>query len=130
MAAPQMALEPGTRLRPYQILAPLRAAESGQAYKATDTRLNRAVAIAVLPPEFAPPEREERLQRDVRTISSLNHPQICNPVDVGHQDPATDFVVAEFVEGETLAQRLTRGPLDLHEALKIAIATADALDKA
>jgi eukaryotic-like serine/threonine-protein kinase len=125
-----MALEPGTRLGPYEILAPLGAAESGEVYKATDTRLNRAVAITVLPPEFAAPELKERLERDVRTISSLNHPQICKPVDVGHQDPATDFVVAEFVEGETLAQRLTRGPLDLHEALKIAIAMADALDKA
>ena len=73
---------------------------------------------------------KERLERDARTISSLNHPQICALVDVGHEDPSTDFVVHEYIEGETLAERLTGGPLELQEALEIGIAMADALDKA
>jgi Tol biopolymer transport system component len=103
----------------------------GEVYKATDTRLNRVVALTVLSPEFSSqPEMKERLERDARTISSLSHPNICAPLDVGHQDPATDFVVTEYVEGETLAERLAREPMDLAEALGVAIAMADSLDKA
>ena len=86
-----------------RFLAPLGAADSG-VYKATDTRRNRIVALKVLPPEFSEhPEMKDRLERDSRTISSLNHPNICALVDVGHHDPATDFIVTEYVEGETLA---------------------------
>jgi Tol biopolymer transport system component len=129
-----MALEPGTRLGPYEVLAPIspepQAGQDGR-YKASDTRRNRLVALKVLPPEFSEhPEMKERLERDARTISSLNHPNICALVDVGHQDPATDFIVTEYLEGETLAQRLSKGPLELQEALKVAIAMADSLDKA
>ena len=125
-----MALEPGTRLGTYEVLAPI-GVEPDERYKASDTQLNRVVALKVLPSEFSEhPEMKERLERDSRTISSLNHPQICALVAVGHQDPATDFLVTEYVEGETLAQRLARGPLELQEALKLAIALADALDKA
>ena len=81
-------------------------------YKASDTRLNRVVTLKVLPSEFSEhPEMKARLERDTRTISSLNHPQICALVDVGHQEPATDFLVTEYLDGETLAQRLARGPL-------------------
>src|SRR5688500_2340001 len=111
-----MSLEPGTRLGPYEVLAPIGAGSEGR-YKASDTRRNRVVSLKVLPQEFSEnPEMKERLERDARTISSLNHPQICALVDVGHQDPSTDFFVTEYVEGETLAQRLTRGPLELQEA--------------
>ena len=125
-----MSLEPGTRLGSYEVLAPIGAAAE-ERYKASDTRLNRVVTLKVLPPEFsAYPEMKARLERDTRTISSLNHPQICSLVDMGHQDPATDFLVTEYFEGETLAQRLARGPLELQEALSVAIALADALDKA
>ena len=99
-----MSLEPGTRLGPYEVLAPIGAGPRADRYKASDTRRNRVVALKVLPPEFSEhPEMKERLERDARTISSLNHPQICALVDVGHQDPATDFIVTEYVEGETLA---------------------------
>ena len=125
-----MLLEPGTRLGAYEVIAPI-GEGSEQRYKASDTRLNRVVTLKVLPPEFSEhPGMKERLERDSRTISSLNHPQICAPVDVVHQDPATDFIVTEYCEGETLARRLAEGALELQEALKLSIAMADALDKA
>jgi len=125
-----MSLEPGTRLGPYEVLAPIGGRTEGR-YKASDTQRNRIVTLKVLPPEFSEaPEMKERLERDARTISSLNHPHISAPIDVGHQDPSTHFVVTEYVEGETLAERLARGPLELHEALRVAVAIADSLDKA
>lgn len=125
-----MSLEPGTRLGPYEVLGAIGDAATGR-YKASDTRRNRIVALKVLPPEFSgQPEAKARLERDTRTISSLNHPNIPAPIDVGHQDPSTDFVVTEYVDGETLGQRLARGPLELHETLLAAIAIADSLDKA
>jgi Tol biopolymer transport system component len=125
-----MVLAPGTRLGPYEVVAPMGAEEEGR-YKATDTRRNQAVTIKVLPPEFsANPSSKARLERTARTISSLKHPQICALVDVGHEEPSTDFVVAEFVEGDTLAVRLAQGPLDLPQALRVAVAVADSLDKA
>jgi serine/threonine protein kinase len=125
-----MSLEPGTRLGPYELVAPIGAAPE-ERYKASDTRRNRIVALKVLPREFSEqPRMKERLERETRTISSLNHPNIAVPIDVGHEDPSTDFVVTEYVEGETLAVRLARGPLELHEALKVAVAIADSLDKA
>jgi Tol biopolymer transport system component len=126
-----MALEPGTRLGPYEVLAPIATDPTGSGrYKASDSRVNRVVSLHVLPPEFSAPELKERLERDARTISSLRHPNICAPVEVGHHDPSTEFLVTEFVDGETLAARLTRGPLPLEEALQLAIALADSLDKA
>jgi serine/threonine protein kinase len=102
----------------------------GQVYRARDTRLNRTVAIKVLTPEFAArPDWKQRFEREARTIASLNHPHICTLHDVGLQD-GIDFLVMEYLEGQTLAQRLERGALPLAEALKVAIEIADALDKA
>src|SRR5262245_5102379 len=124
-----MPLQPGTRLGPYEILASIRTGDT-QAYKASDTRLERPVAIKLLPPEFSEnPEWKERLERVSQTIASLKHPHICALVDVARYD-GVDYVVSEYLEGETLAERLQRGRLELEEALKIAIAIADALDKA
>jgi serine/threonine protein kinase/Tol biopolymer transport system component len=125
-----MSIEPGTRLGPYEVLASIGGGPE-ERYKASDTRLNRVVTLKVLPAEFSEnPEMKARLERDTRTISSLNHPQICTLVDVGHQDPSTDFLVTEYLEGETLAEQLARGPMAVDEALKLAIAIADVLDKA
>ena len=99
-------------------------------YKATDTRLDRTVAIKVLPAHAAAdPDRRQRLEREAKTISSLNHPHICTLYEFGSQD-GTDFLVMEYLEGETLAQRLTKGALLLDQALRYAIEVADALDKA
>ena len=125
-----MSLPPGTRLGPYEVLSTL-GEEPEERYKASDTQMNRVVTLKMLPPGFSEhPEMKARLEQDTRTISSLNHPNISALVGVGHQDPAIDFVVAEYVEGETLAERLARGPMDLPEALTVAIAIADSLDKA
>lgn len=102
----------------------------GEVYKATDTRLDRTVAIKVLPEELSGnAERRERFEREARVISKLNHPHICTLHDVGRQD-GVDYLVMEYLEGETLAQRLGRGALPLDQALRCAIEVADALDKA
>jgi eukaryotic-like serine/threonine-protein kinase len=125
-----MALEAGTKLGPYMILAQAGAGGMGEVYKAQDTRLNRTVAIKVLPSQFsADSEMKQRFEREAHTIAALSHPNICTLYDVGRQDGA-DFLVMEFLEGETLAARIERGPLPLAEALKIGTAIADALDKA
>jgi serine/threonine protein kinase len=125
-----MSLVSGTHLGPYEILQPIGAGGMGQVYKARDTRLHRTVAIKVLPAEFASrPGWKQRFEREAQTIASLNHPHICTLYDVGQQD-SIDYLVMEFLEGQTLAQRLERGALPLDEALKIAIDVADALDKA
>ena len=123
-------LRSGTRLGPYEILAPLGEGGMGKVYKARDTRLDRLVAIKLLQKDIADrPELQERLEREARTVASLNHPHICTLYDVGHQDNA-NFLVMEYLEGETLAQRLQRGPLSLEEVLKYATEIADALEKA
>ncbi len=102
----------------------------GEVYKARDTRLDRTVAIKVLPEHVASdPALKQRFEREAKTISSLNHPHICTLYDVGREG-ATDFLVMEHLEGETLAQRLTKGALPLDQALQTAIQIADALDKA
>jgi Tol biopolymer transport system component len=102
----------------------------GEVYRARDTRLNRVVAIKVLPAHLADrPELRERFEREARTIASLNHPHICVLHDIGQQD-GTDFLVLEYLEGETLAERLRKGPLPLEQVLQFAIEIADALDKA
>jgi Tol biopolymer transport system component/predicted Ser/Thr protein kinase len=125
-----MPLQAGTKLGPYEILAPLGAGGMGEVYKATDSRLNRSVAIKVLPPHFTDNlEMKQRFDREAQVIAGLNHPHICTLYDVGRQGD-TDFLVMEYLEGETLAQRIERGALPLDEALKVAIAVADALDKA
>src|SRR5437899_5318035 len=125
-----MAILPGKRLGPYEILSAIGAGGMGEVYRARDTRLDRIVAIKVLPAHLADePERRERFEREARTIASLNHPHICTLYDIGRQN-GTDFLVMEYLEGETLAQRLLKGPLPLDQVLQYAIEIADALDKA
>src|SRR5437867_3486274 len=125
-----MTLAAGSRLGPCQILSPLGAGGMGEVYRARDTRLDRTVAIKVLPEQLAAdPERRERFEREARSVSGLNHAHICVLYDIGHQD-GIDFLVMEFLEGETLADRVQRGPLPLPDALRFAIEIADALDKA
>src|SRR5262245_4771320 len=130
-------LEPGTKLGPYEILAPFRAGSSADEYKASDTRINRPVVLKLLPPRFLESEEvKQRLKQETQTIASLKHPHISAVVDVGSQVPSTgselaiDFFVTEYLEGETLAQRLTSGRLEVVEALKVAIEIAGALDRA
>ena len=126
-----MAVLVGTRLGPYEIVAPLGAGGMGEVFRARDTRLDRSVAIKVLPSALAAdPQLRERFEREARAISSLSHPHICTLFDVGQQD-GVDFLVLEYLEGETVAERLARGGrLDPSEALRIAIDICDALDKA
>ena len=125
-----MAIQAGQRLGPFEILSAIGAGGMGEVYKARDTRLNRIVAVKVLPDRFAEtPALRERFEREARTIASLNHPHICTLHDVGHQD-GTDFLVMEYLEGETLAQRLQKGALPIQQVLQYAIEIADALDKA
>jgi Tol biopolymer transport system component/predicted Ser/Thr protein kinase len=125
-----MAILPGRRLGPYEILSAIGAGGMGEVYKARDTRLDRIVAIKVLPTHLADrSEFRERFEREARTIASLNHPHICTLFDIGQQD-GFDFLVMEYLEGETLAQRLIKGPLPLEQVLQYAIEIADALDKA
>ncbi len=125
-----MALTAGTRLGPYEIGDQLGAGGMGEVYRATDTRLDRTVAIKVLPEHLADePQRRERFEREAKAVSSLNHPHICTLHDVGEQD-GIHYLVMEYVEGDTLQQRLEKGRLPLDQALEYAIQIADALDKA
>ncbi len=125
-----MAILPGRRLGPYEILSAIGAGGMGEVYKARDTRLDRTVAIKVLPTHLAGrAELRERFEREAKTIASLNHSHICTLYDTGHQDEI-DFLVMEYLEGETLAQRLLKGSLPIQQVLQYAIEIADALDKA
>jgi Tol biopolymer transport system component/tRNA A-37 threonylcarbamoyl transferase component Bud32 len=125
-----MALTAGTRLGPYEIVALAGAGGMGEVYKARDTRLDRTVAIKVLPPHASSnTELKQRFEREAQTVGGLNHPHICVLHDVGREGD-TDFLVMEYVEGETLARRLERGALSVDEALSVAIQMADALDQA
>lgn len=125
-----MSLEQGSRLGPYEIDSQAGAGGMGEVYKATDTRLHRTVAIKVLPGNVAgATEFRERFQREAKAISSLNHPNICTLYDVGH-DNGIDYLVMEYLEGETLDQRLKRGKLDQSEALEIATQITSALQTA
>src|SRR5215470_5436405 len=125
-----MPLTSGTKLGPYEIQSPLGTGGMGEVYRARDTRLDRTVAIKILPSYLSEnSEVRQRFEREARAISSLNHFNICTLHDVGSQD-GIDFLVMEHLEGETLADRLHRGALQLREALPIAISIADALDKA
>ncbi len=122
-----MALTSGTKLGPYEIQSVLGAGGMGEVYRARDTRLDRSVAVKVLAGHLSStPELKQRMEREARTISSLNHPHICQLYDIGSQN-GTDFLVMEFLEGETLAGRLHKGPLPLPEVYKIGIAVAEAL---
>jgi serine/threonine protein kinase len=122
-----MALTSGTKLGPYEIQSPLGAGGMGEVYRARDVRLDRTVAVKVLASHLSSsPELKQRMEREARSISSLNHPHICHLYDIGSQD-GTDYLVMEFLEGETLAERLSKGALPLSEILKIGVALAEAL---
>jgi Tol biopolymer transport system component len=125
-----MSLVAGTKLGPYEIVAPLGAGGMGEVYRARDPRLGREVAIKVLPQHLsANPETRARFEREAKTVSSLNHPHICTLYDVGREGD-TDYLVLELIDGETLAARLSRGPLPTAEVLRIGAQVADALDRA
>src|SRR5262245_1270553 len=125
-----MALNPGTRLGPYEIQAALGGGGMGEVYKARDTRLERTVAIKILPPMLASdPQFRERFGREARIVSALSHPHICALFDVGQQEDI-DFIVLEYLEGETLESRLEKGALKVDEALRLAGEIASALDAA
>ena len=116
-----MTIDAGTRLGPYEILAPLGAGGMGEVYRAKDTRLGRDVAVKVLPDHMSSsPELRQRLEREAKAISSLSHSHICALYDVGREGE-TDYLVMEFLEGETLAARLVRGPLPTEQALRYGI---------
>jgi eukaryotic-like serine/threonine-protein kinase len=122
-----MALTSGTKLGPYEIQSPLGAGGMGEVYRARDTRLDRTVAVKVLASHLSSSsELKQRMEREGRAISSLNHPNICQLYDIGSQN-GTDYLVMEFLEGETLAERLRKGAIPLAEVYKIGIAVAEAL---
>jgi eukaryotic-like serine/threonine-protein kinase len=122
-----MPLAVGTRLGPYEILTPLGAGGMGEVYRARDTRLDRIVAVKILPPGLAgDPERRARFEREARTVAALTHPHICTLHDIGQHD-GTSFLVMEHLAGHTLAERLRKGPLPLAQALTVAIEIAEAL---
>ena len=117
----------GSRLGPYDVASLLGAGGMGEVYKARDTRLNRTVAIKVLPANFAGDvSAKQRFEREARAIAALSHPHICALFDIGHQD-GIDFLVMEYLEGHTLATRLSRGKVPLFEGLHYSIEIADAL---
>src|SRR5579863_6154210 len=123
-----MALPVGQKFGPYEIVSPVGAGGMGEVYRARDTRLDRTVAIKILSATVkANPDLKERFEREARVISQLQHPHICMLFDVGHHEGA-DFLVMEFLEGESLADRLQRGPIPLKQSLEIAIQMAEALD--
>ncbi len=125
-----MGLSTGSRLGPYEIVSPLGAGGMGEVYRARDTRLDRTVAVKILSSTLeGTPELKARFEREARAISQLQHPNICVLHDVGHQD-GTDFLIMEYLEGESLAERLGRGPLPPEQVLRYAREIADALDKA
>ena len=125
-----MALASGTKLGPYEIQSPLGAGGMGEVYRGRDTRLDRTVAVKILPAHLSDnPEAKQRFDREARAISSLNHPNICTLYDVGHQG-GVDYLVMEFLEGESLADRLTKGPLPLELVLKYGIEICEGLEKA
>src|SRR5579859_361469 len=125
-----MALTSGTKLGPYEIQSPLGTGGMGEVYRARDTRLDRMVAIKILPAHLSSnPEAKQRFEREARTISSLNHPNICTLYDVGHQD-GTDFLVMEYLEGETLADRLRQGCLPLGQTLRYGRDICEGLESA
>ena len=125
-----MALTSGTKLGPYEIQSPLGAGGMGEVYRARDTRLGRDVAIKVLPSHLSSdPDLKARFEREAKAISALSHPHICHLYDIGVQD-GTDYLVMELLDGETLADRLKKGPVPLKQALQYGIEIAEALEKA
>src|SRR5215469_5266868 len=125
-----MPLTAGAKLGPYEIVSPLGAGGMGEVYRAKDTRLDRTVAVKILPEHLAAnSEARQRFEREARSISSLNHPNICVLHDIGSQN-GTSYLVMEFVEGETLEVRLQKGPLPLKQALTYGVQICEALEKA
>src|SRR5258708_32565977 len=125
-----MSLASGTKLGPYEIQSPLGAGGMGEVYRAKDTRLDRSVAVKILPSHLSDnPDAKQRFDREARAISSLNHPNICTLHDVGHQD-GTDYHVMEFLEGETLDDRLAKGPLPVTQILKYGTDICEGLERA
>jgi serine/threonine protein kinase len=125
-----MSTQAGSRLGPYELQGPLGAGGMGEVWRGRDTRLDRSVAVKILPSGFAQDdERRARFEREARTISSLSHPHICTLFDVGREGD-WHFLVMELVEGESLADRLLRGPLPLEQVVKLGAQVADALDAA
>jgi eukaryotic-like serine/threonine-protein kinase len=128
--SPTVALAPGTRLGPYEILSALGAGGMGEVYRARDTKLGRDVAIKILPSHFtSDPDRLARFEREARVLASLNHPHIGAIYGLEDADGVRALVL-ELVDGETLADRITRGPIPVQDALSIARQMADALDAA
>ena len=126
----EVTVSTGTRLGPYEILAPLGAGGMGEVYKAKDTRLERTVAVKVLPQHLSSSaEVRQRFEREAKTISQLSHPHICAIYDVGREGE-TEYLVMEYLEGDTLSDRLGKGPLSLEQTLRYGVEIADALDKA
>ena len=127
-----MPLAPGAKLGPYEIVSPIGAGGMGEVYRARDTRLDRSVAIKIVSGDVTTnPELRQRFEREARALSSLSHPHICALYDIGQLDATgSDYLVMEYIEGETLAKRLERGPLSIRELLKTGVEVADALDKA
>jgi serine/threonine protein kinase len=122
--------KPGMKLGPYEIQSLLGAGGMGEVYRARDTRLDRTVALKVLPALLSSdPARKQRLEREARAIAALQHPNICTLHDVGQQQ-GVDYLVMEYLEGETLAERLTKGPLPLKQILRFGVEITDALDAA
>jgi serine/threonine protein kinase len=125
-----MTLSGGTRLGPYEIQAPIGAGGMGEVYRARDTRLERTVAVKVLPSHLSSSQEvRQRFEREAKTISQLSHPHICALYDVGNQD-GLEFLVMEYLEGETLSDRLVKGPLAFDQVLRYGLEIAGALDKA
>ena len=124
-----MPIAPGTRLGPYEIGAPLGAGGMGEVYRARDIRLDRTVAIKILPEHLSSPVARQRFDREARAISSLNHPNVCQLYDVG-QEGGTHYLIMEYLEGETLAYRLRRGPLPFDQVLKVGIEICKGLEAA
>ena len=125
-----MALAAGTKLGPYEIQSPLGAGGMGEVYRARDTRLGRDVAIKVLPSHLSSdPDLKARFEREAKAISALSHPHICHLYDIGSQD-GIDYLVMELLEGESLADRLQKGPLPLKQALQYGVEIAQALETA
>src|SRR3989442_11967871 len=122
-----MGLTAGTKLGPYEILAMLGAGGMGEVYRALDPRLDRTVAVKVLASHLSSsPELKQRMEREAKAISSLNHRHICHLYDIGSQD-GTAYMAMEFLEGETLAERLRKGAMTLNQIFKTGIAVAEAL---
>src|SRR3954463_8247217 len=125
-----MTLTPGSRLGPYEIVAPIGAGGMGEVYRARDTRLDRSVAIKVLPSDYAAnAQLKLRFEREAKTISQLTHPNICTLYDVGHES-GTDYLVMELLDGQTLGDRIARGPLPLPDVLTYGMQIAEALERA